>query len=235
MWFRNIRNMWGNKKIDISEIWMDLQQNIPGNIFTNKGHNQEKFLHEILQWKRTIILRDWYIGRRSCSQTSLGRNWMNCPKDTVPDKTILRPKAFISNSLSSTVTIETIEMDVLGILHGLQQFHHYCFAWEIHIITDHKPLVSIFKEDIATFSQGFQYILVKIYQYKIYIIYKPAPDLYMTDCLSRQNHVGNKYKELVGMWLSINSIDATTKIPALMKMQDIWEAMLNTHKTWKYI
>ena len=38
-----------------------------------------------------------------------------------------------------------IEREVLDILHGLEKFHHYCFAREVLIITDHIPLVVIFK------------------------------------------------------------------------------------------
>ena len=56
-----------------------------------------------------------------------------CQKDVVPDNTILCPVAFASN----------IEREALGILHGLKKFHHYCFAREVLIITDHKPLVAI--------------------------------------------------------------------------------------------
>ena len=46
-----------------------------------------------------------------------------------------------------------IGREALGILHGLQTFHHYCFAREVSKITDHKPLVAIFKKDVATLSQ----------------------------------------------------------------------------------
>ena len=74
-----------------------------------------------------------------------------CQKDTVPDNTILCPIAFASKILTGTEhRYSNIEKDPLGILHGLKKFHHYCFAREVHIITDHKPLVAIFKKDMAT-------------------------------------------------------------------------------------
>ena len=34
-----------------------------------------------------------------------------------------------------------------------QNVHDYCFAREVSIITDHKPIVTIFKNDAATLSQ----------------------------------------------------------------------------------
>ena len=49
-----------------------------------------------------------------------------------------------------------IEREALGILHRLENFHHYCIAREVSIITDHKPLVTIFKKDVATLLQRLQ-------------------------------------------------------------------------------
>ena len=79
------------------------------------------------------------------------RNGTNCPTDVASDNNILWPIAFASNSLSSTEKrYSNIEMDVLGILHGLEKFYHYCFTREVSIVTDHKLLVAIFKKDVAT-------------------------------------------------------------------------------------
>ena len=80
----------------------------------------------------------------------------------MPDNTILHPIAFASKSLTGTeCRYSNIEREALGILHGLEKFHHYCFAREVHIITDHKPLVTIFKKDIVMLSQCIQHILLK--------------------------------------------------------------------------
>ena len=77
-----------------------------------------------------------------------------CQTDMVPDNTILHPTAFASKSLTDIEhRYSNIERKVLGILHGLKKFHHYCFTREVYVITNHKPLVSIFKKDVATLSQ----------------------------------------------------------------------------------
>ena len=69
-----------------------------------------------------------------------------CQRDTVPDNTILHPIAFASKSLTGTeCRCSNIEREALGILHGLKKFHHYFFVREVYVITNHKPLVSIFK------------------------------------------------------------------------------------------
>ena len=59
--------------------------------------------------------------------------------------------------LQAKANVETdysnIEREVLGILHGLEKFHHYCFTCEVSVITDHKPMVAIFKKNVASLSQ----------------------------------------------------------------------------------
>ena len=66
-----------------------------------------------------------------------------------------------------------MEREALGILYGLKRFHHYHFAREVSIITDHKALVAILKEYVATLSQRIKGILLRIHQYRIRTVYKP--------------------------------------------------------------
>ena len=78
-------------------------------------------------------------------------------RDMVPDNTILRPITFVCQSMTSTEQrYSNIIREVLGILHGLKRFHHYCFAREVSITMDHKPLVAILKKDVGTLSQRIQ-------------------------------------------------------------------------------
>ena len=103
-----------------------------------------------------------------------------CQKDMVPDNTILCPIAFANKSLiGAGHRYSNIEKKALGILHGLKKFHHYCFAREEHIITNHKPLVSIFKKDEAMQSQCIQHILLKIHQYRVQILYEPVREIFI--------------------------------------------------------
>ena len=56
------------------------------------------------------------------------RDNTGCHKDTAPDNTILCPIAFESKCLTSAEQrYHNIEHEMLGILHGLEKFHHYCF------------------------------------------------------------------------------------------------------------
>ena len=105
-----------------------------------------------------------------------------CQTHMAPDNTILCPIAFASKSLiGAECRYSNIECEALGILHGLEKFHHYCFGREVLVITDHKLLVSMFKKDVATLSQCIQHILLKIHQYMVQIIYKPSPEIFIAD------------------------------------------------------
>ena len=73
------------------------------------------------------------------------RDSMSFPQDKLPDNSIPRPKAFWSRNLTIVERRNSnIERDAVGILHRLN-FHHYCSAKELGIITDHKPLVAASK------------------------------------------------------------------------------------------
>ena len=109
----------------------------------------------------------------------------------------------------------------LGTLHGLDKFHHYCFAREVSIITDHKPLVAIFRKDMATVLQRLQQILLRIHQYRVKIIYMPGPDLVIAYWLSRQNHKEDKDEEIAGMEVNINTLETATNIPECMTICEL--------------
>ena len=120
-----------------------------------------------------------------------------CQKDIAPNNTILCPITFASKSLTGAeCRYSNIERESLGILHGLKKCHHYCFAGEVLVITNHKPLVAIFKKDVATLSQHIQHILLKIHQYRVQIINKPGLKIFTADWLSQHNHEEGKGKPI---------------------------------------
>ena len=153
------------------------------------------------------------------------RDNMNCPKHTALENTILCPIVFASKSLTGAEQrYSNIEHEALGILHGLAKFHHYCFGREVLVITDHKLLISVFKKDVATLSQMIQCILLKIHQYRVQVIYKPGPDIFIADWLSRHNHVEGKDQLIKGVELWVDIIQTTTDMPECLSMRDLQQA-----------
>ena len=111
-----------------------------------------------------------------------------------------------------------IKCEALGILHVLEKSHHYCFSREVHVIMDHKPLVSMFKKDVATLAQCIQHILLKIHQYRVQIIYKPGPEIFIADWLSRHNHTEGKDKPIKGMDVWVDAIQTAMDMPECISM-----------------
>ena len=69
-----------------------------------------------------------------------------CQKGMAPDNTILCLIAFASKGLTGA------------------EWRYSNIEHEALIITHHKPLISMFKKDVATLSQCIQHILLKIHQ-----------------------------------------------------------------------
>ena len=74
------------------------------------------------------------------------RNNTSCLKDT-QTHCMFQQKPYWSRKRYSN-----IEREVLDKLYMFEKFHHDCFVREVSIITDHKPLVTIFKKDVAILS-----------------------------------------------------------------------------------
>ena len=112
----------------------------------------------------------------------------------------------------------------MDILHGLENFHHYCFAREESVIINHKPLLGIIKKDVATLSQWIQCIILRIHQYRVRILYKLGPEIFIADWLSRQKHKENKDAAICGMDIRVDAIQASTNVPECMSIQQIQHA-----------
>ena len=90
---------------------------------------------------------------------------------------------------------------------------------------DHKPLVSIFQKDVAMLSQCIQYILLKIHQYMVQVMYKPGPDIFIADWLSRHNHIEGKNKPMEDMDTQVDALQSTTDMPECVSMAEIQQAL----------
>ena len=145
-----------------------------------------------------------------------------CQKGVAPQNIALHPIAFTSKSLTGVEQRNSnIEWEALGILHGLEKFHHYCFGWEVLITTDHKPLVAMFKNDVATLSQCIQHIMLKIHQYRVQMLYKP-----IADWLLQYNHVEGKDKPIKDMDIWVDAIQIPVDMPDCISIEEIQQASL---------
>ena len=108
-----------------------------------------------------------------------------------------RPVAYASKSLTTTErNYSNIEREMLGVLFGLERFHHYAFGRKVVVETDHKPLESIFKKNVSQAPPRLQRMLLRIQPYDVDIQYKPGRDIPVADALSRAPIPGDEIPDL---------------------------------------
>ena len=82
----------------------------------------------------------------------------------------------------------------------------------------------MFKKDVATLLQCIQCILLKIHQYRVQIIYKPVPEIFIADCLSQHNYIEGKDQLTKDIDIKVNAIWIATDIPECVSISQIQQA-----------
>ena len=76
----------------------------------------------------------------------------NTSKSEIPSN--LRPVAYASKMLTSCESnYSNIERELLGVLFSVLHFKHFTYGHKVHIITDHKPPVSLFRKVLPLLPQ----------------------------------------------------------------------------------
>ena len=85
--------------------------------------------------------------------------------------------AFASKTLTSVeCNYVNIERELLGVVFGVQHFKHFTFGNEVHVITDHKPLVSLLKKSLVTCSSRLSRLMLKIVNFPLKVLYQPRKE-----------------------------------------------------------
>ena len=102
---------------------------------------------------------------------------------------IERPIAYASKTLSAAErNYPQIEREALSLVYGVKKFHQYLWGRTFELVTDHKPLVTIFQENkalpimAARRIQRWAYILMG---YNYTIRFRPNEKHGNADCFSR--------------------------------------------------
>ena len=98
-----------------------------------------------------------------------------------------QPVAFASTALTDPETrYAQIEKEMLAVVFALQKFDQYVYGRPVTVQSDHKSLAAISKKPLRTAPKRLQGMLLKIQKYDVMIIYKPGPEMYLADTLSRE-------------------------------------------------
>lgn len=101
--------------------------------------------------------------------------------------------AFASKSLTQTqANYSNIEREALGLVFGIQRFHTYLFGRGFTAVTDHKPLVNIWEKPLISAPSRLQRMFLKLQGYSFRLMYKPGPEMTISDALSRLPNTSNR-------------------------------------------
>ena len=135
---------------DLSKKRLDIEQNTPRSIWESQNNSKKDACMKFYDVARPLYLEANLSGIDLGASLLQVREGLNCRHDKVPDNVIFWSTAFASMSLSSVQrNYSKTEWNALGIVHRLENFHHYCFVREVSIITDHKPLVAILSKNVS--------------------------------------------------------------------------------------
>ena len=135
-----------------------------------------------------------------------------------------RPIMFASRCLTATEqNYAQIEKEMLAIVFSVLKFHRMIYGRSVKIITDHKPLVSIFLKDICKInSHRLQRLRLKTIQYDLNVEYQPGKYLLVADLLSR-NYIDSPVKDDKTMLERVHTIDICINNDILSKFKDIYK------------
>ena len=119
------------------------------------------------------------------------------------------PVAFASKTLTSAErNYANIERELLGVVFGVQHFKHSTCGNEVHMITDHKPLVSLLKKSLVACSSRLSSLMLKIVDFPLKVLYQLGRKMVISDALSHlSSHQTPDTKETVpGLNVTIHEI-----------------------------
>ena len=126
--------------------------------------------------------------------------------DGIP--TNLRPIAYASKSLSETEqNYANIERELLGVVFSLETFKHFTSGRKTIIITDHKPLTSLFSKCLANTSTRLARMMLHMCDYGANVLYQKGSKMFLSDVLSHlssHNTRKGKQSEIKGLNISVH-------------------------------
>ena len=129
----------------------------------------------------------------------------------------LRPISYASKTFSTTESkYLNIEHELLGLLFTVTHFKYFTYGRTVYVITDHKPLVSLFKKSLVDALPRLSRMLVQLLNYSLCVSYQPGEKMHLSDAISRlSSHNKNTGKTIKNLDLSVHSIEELTGFNSL--------------------
>lgn len=177
-------------KNNVSFLWSKCHQNAVSNL--------QKLI------TNTPILQPFDQNKHIVIQTDASKSGLGCV--LMQNK---NPIAFASRSLTEAEqNYAQVEKEMLAIVYACSKFHYYIYGRTVEIQTDHKPLVSIMKNELAKIhSSRLQRMKMKLLIYKTNVVYVPGKYMHIADHLSRSyltDEISTDFAEYEDVVHSIN-------------------------------
>ena len=122
------------------------------------------------------------IGAVMLQKDSIIKNTSKCD---IPNN--LCPISYASKTLSPTeFNYSNIEHELLGVLFAITHFKHFTYGRTVYVITDHKPLVSLFKKSLVDATPCLTRMLMQLLDYTLNVHYQPGERMHLSDALNGQ-------------------------------------------------
>ena len=139
------------------------------------------------------------------------------PDDNIASNTVdgipsnLWPVAYTSKSLSEAEqNYANIERELLGVVFSLETLKHLISDRQTNIITDHKPLTSLFSKCLANTSPRLARMMLHISDYDANVLYQKGSKMFLSDALSRlssHNTRQRKQSEIKGLNILLHDVE----------------------------
>ena len=104
-----------------------------------------------------------------------------------------------------------IERELLAVVFAVTHFKHFTYGRPVTIISDHKPLVSLFKKSLTSSFPHLSRMLLQILDYGLNIVYQKGSKMHLSDALSRlSTHQLDKGLALPGMDITVHEVETCT-------------------------
>ena len=124
----------------------------------------------------------------------------------------LRPIVYASKTLSQIESnYSNIECKLLGVVFSCLHFKHFASGHKVTVITDHKPLVSLFKKSLGSSSPRLARMLLQILNFDLDVVYQPGSQMHLSNAISRlSSHNPDKGDTIPGLDVSIHNVSIGT-------------------------
>ena len=123
----------------------------------------------------------------------------------------LQPVAYASKCLSEAEqNYANIERELLGVVFSLETFKHITSGRQTNIITDHKPLTSLFSKCLANTSPQLARTVLCMCDYDANVLYQKGSKMFLLDAfshLSSHNMRQERQSEIKGLNIFVHDVE----------------------------